>query len=622
MTDLLNHQIDQYRIAGHIARGGMADVYLAHDDVLERQVALKVMRADIDKRDEFTIRFQREARAVARLQHPNIIQIYTAGITPQQRPYLAMQYVPGGTLKDWIRRLAERQQRLKISDSLALIRQLADALDTAHRAGIVHRDLKPSNILLQKNGTPVLTDLGIAAVQTGTQLTRTDMTMGTPHYMSPEQAQGQRVDGRSDLYSLGIILYELLSGAPPFNGDSPLAVMNQHVNEPPPPLQTVRPGLATATYQVVHTCLQKEAAQRYQSAAELVLALDDALIAEGASGLFKRGETVATRTAPSSETQPGPPTAATAQPTDVPPAISPDEETRNTPSVSATVTASKRQARWGVLIAAAVLLLLLVCGGGAYSLYQLFANQPGADAPLLPEPPQIIETPTETAVLPSPTPRVSPAATAVRLGQPPAIDGSLDDWPAAAPILSAFRVYQDDNWDGADDLTAVWRLGWDDAHLYVGVTVADDVHVQTQTGNQLFRGDSVDMQLATNRGDGTRTQLNTGDFQITFSPGDFNALPPSAFLFRGTADNRMLDAPGGHTIRVAARQTADGYVLEAAIPWADLNVTPTAGLTMGAALNATDNDTPGTAVQEAFYSHVITRTFRDPSTWGTLTLAE
>lgn len=608
MPDLIGQQIAQYQIKSHIARGGMADVYLAHDPMLERDVALKVMRADIENREEFTARFQREARAVARLNHPNIIQIYTAGTTPQERPYLAMQYVDGGTLKDWLKQLAERGQRLKVSDSLSLIRQMADALDTAHRAGIVHRDLKPSNILLQRNGTPILTDLGIAAMQASTQLTRTDMTMGTPHYMSPEQAQGHPVDGRSDLYSLGIILYELLSGAPPFTGDSPLAVMNQHVNEPPPPLQTIRPDLTPATYAAVHTCLQKETAARFQSADALVLALDDALAAEGAGSLFERGVTAANRAAPASEMdhQPAPPSAEESE-----------ADTLDTPAATPAANATSPR-RWWLLGTAAAVLLLLVCGGGTYGLYQLFSDNFAAASPL-PAPPTVVNAPTPTPNLPTPTPLVADAATAVRLSQTPIIDGSLDEWPQAAPILSAYRVYQDQVWDGSDDVTAVWRLGWDDANLYLGVTVRDNVHVQTQTGNQIFRGDSIDMQLDTERDGDFAPEVSPDDYQITFSPGNFNNIPASAFRFQGTDDNRMLDAIG-HTIRVASQQTEDGYIIEAAIPWSDVNVTPSTGLTLGAALNVTDNDSPGTAVQEAFYSHVSTRTFRDPTGWGTLTL--
>jgi hypothetical protein len=202
---------------------------------------------------------------------------------------------------------------------------------------------------------------------------------------------------------------------------------------------------------------------------------------------------------------------------------------------------------------------------------------------------------------------------------PPTIDGNLVEWAGAATYESAFRVFNDASWDGTDDLTALWRLGWDSNNLYMAVEVTDDRHVQTQTGNQIFRGDSLDMQFDINLAS-SPDGLSPDNFQLIFSPGDFAGLPPSAFRFQGTAGGQILDAPGGHHVTLAAQPTALGYNLEAAVPWSDLNVTPSAGLTLGLALNANDNDTPGTAVQEVMMSHVPGRTLTDPSTWGTLTL--
>ncbi len=283
-TNLVGQVVDQYQISRHIARGGMADVYLAEDVDLGRQVVLKVMLPMLAQDAEFVARFRREAQTTARLNHPNIVQVYRTGSVPNTgQPYLAMQYIQGGTLQQTLLTLLQRDQILQTTTALSLIRQMADALDVAHRAGIVHRDLKPSNILLHPNGTPVLTDLGIAAVSTESRLTRTGDVMGTPHYMSPEQASGRSLDGRSDLYSLGIILYELLAGMVPFQGDSPLAVLHQHVYEAPPPLQRIRPDLAPVTLQVVDRCLAKDPFQRFQSAGEMAAALSTALTEEGRS---------------------------------------------------------------------------------------------------------------------------------------------------------------------------------------------------------------------------------------------------------------------------------------------------------------------------------------------------
>lgn len=211
-------------------------------------------------------------------------------------------------------------------------------------------------------------------------------------------------------------------------------------------------------------------------------------------------------------------------------------------------------------------------------------------------------------------------AEAIRVSTPPTIDGNLDEWASSPATNSAFRVFNAPSWNKTDDLTAVWRLAWDDHNLYIGVTVTDDTHVQIQTGNQIFRGDSLDMQINTKHTSADPHQLNPDDFQLIFSPGNFGNLLPSAFRFQGTADHKMPDAPGGHHITVAAKKTSSGYTLEAAIPWSDLATTPTSGMVLGVALNANDNDTPGTAVQEVMMSHVSTRKWGDPSSWGTLTL--
>ena len=198
-----------------------------------------------------------------------------------QRPYIAMEYIDGGSLTDCLQELDNKRQRIAVDEALILMRQIASALVVAHGAGIVHRDLKPSNILLRQDGTAVLSDLGIAAVQqASTRLTRTGGVLGSPHYMSPEQGLGQPVDGRSDIYSLGVILYELLSGQLPFNEGSPVAIVHQHVYQDPVPLEQARPGLTAEIYDVAQTCLQKDPANRYQNAGELSAALERAMQAQ------------------------------------------------------------------------------------------------------------------------------------------------------------------------------------------------------------------------------------------------------------------------------------------------------------------------------------------------------
>ena len=296
-------------------------------------------------------------------------------------------------------------------------------------------------------------------------------------------------------------------------------------------------------------------------------------------------------------------------------------------------------------VGVAVLFGLIVCGVATYFIWTQFTERTGEEEPstldlltatstgedtAVANTNSSIETPTTPAIAPTNTlsaaastvsaPSGDGAVEAVRMEVYPTIDGSLGDWSGIGAVTSAYRVYNTATWDGSSDLTAVWQLAWDEDHLYVAVTVTDDTHVQTATGNQIFRGDSVDMQFDTMRQADFGAALSPDDFQITLSPGDFVGTPPSAFRYRGTATGTILDAPGGNNVTVAAQRSNTGYTLEAAIPWSDLNLTPAAGLTIGLSLNANDNDTPGTAVQEVMMSHMPARTLTDPTTWGTLTL--
>ncbi|MCZ7672754.1 MAG: protein kinase [Chloroflexi bacterium] len=267
----IGKQIGQYTIQSLIKKGGMAYVYYAIDQALERPVALKILFKNLTQDQTFIERFRREARAVAKLRHPNIVQIYTTGETPDGEYYIAMEYISGGSLREQLDRLAQQGHVLQTTESLKIVEQVASALVASHQANIIHRDLKPSNILLRTNGTPVITDLGIAKMQNEATLTRLDELVGTPYYMSPEQVNSQPVDGRSDIYSLGMILYEMLSGRRAFTGDTPWAILSKHITETPQPISQLRPDISAQTATMVHTCLQKEPASRYQTAADLIM---------------------------------------------------------------------------------------------------------------------------------------------------------------------------------------------------------------------------------------------------------------------------------------------------------------------------------------------------------------
>ena len=232
------------------------------------------------------------------------------------------------------------------------------------------------------------------------------------------------------------------------------------------------------------------------------------------------------------------------------------------------------------------------------------------------------DTPPPTDPPPTEAPEITVSGLAVsRFASPPGIDGNLSEWAGQPTVQSQFLVFSATSWDGSDDLAATWQLGWDNDALYVAVQVEDNLHVQNQTGDQIFKGDSVDMQIDTNVNAGAG-QLNSRTFQITISPGDFAGLPPSYYLFRATDAGSFVSDPAQGNIQVAAAPTGSGYIIEARIPWSTLEMTPAAGQVLGIALNVSDNDSPGNAIQEVMKSHVATRTLLDPSSWGRLTLVE
>ncbi len=252
---------ERYELQDRIGAGGMAEVYLALDHRLGRQVAVKVLYPAYAADPAFVERFRREARAAAALNHPHIAAVYDWG-SDGDTYYMVMEYVPGGNLKEALREHGPCPE----GDALRLGAQIASALEAAHRQGVIHRDVKPHNVLLDLQKEVKVVDFGIARAVGAAQLTQTMAVLGSAHYLSPEQAQRQQVDFRSDLYNLGVVLYELLTGQVPFTGDSPLAIAWQHVHQPPTPPGALRPGISPATEAVVLKALAKEPAARYLSA--------------------------------------------------------------------------------------------------------------------------------------------------------------------------------------------------------------------------------------------------------------------------------------------------------------------------------------------------------------------
>ncbi|HEY2398683.1 MAG TPA: protein kinase [Solirubrobacteraceae bacterium] len=272
----------RYRLDAQIGRGGMSTVYRAFDVVLERPVAIKLMHREIAADSDQLERFRREARSVAQLNHPNIVTVIDAGEDSSGEegepgsPYIVLEYVDGETLKDLIR----REGPLEITQALAYAIEIARALGAAHERQIVHRDVKPQNVLISVEGGAKITDFGIARTLTEEGLTMDGRVLGTTDYVSPEQALGQSVTGQSDIYSLGIVLYEMLTGQVPFRGDSPVAVAMKHVREDVPDVQALRPELSAATAAVLDRAVSKDVSRRHADAAGMAQELEQVLAIE------------------------------------------------------------------------------------------------------------------------------------------------------------------------------------------------------------------------------------------------------------------------------------------------------------------------------------------------------
>ncbi len=270
----VGEQVGPYKITAYIGQGGMATIYRAYQAALDRDVALKVIHPALKEDQAFLARLRREAQVVARMNHANIVDVYDYAISEQDgTPYIVMRFIEGKTLKEVV-----QESQLTPHQILDIMRPVADALAYAHSHGVLHRDVKLSNIMLDKDGHVYLTDFGLARLTyKGESTLSHDMLIGSPQYISPEMAKGEAIDARADIYSLGVVLFEMLAGRLPFQADTPYATVMAHINEPVPSARNLNPHIPPAVDQVLAKAMAKSPEQRYQSVAELMIALENAI---------------------------------------------------------------------------------------------------------------------------------------------------------------------------------------------------------------------------------------------------------------------------------------------------------------------------------------------------------
>ncbi len=255
---------DRYQIIKNIGEGGMANVYLAYDTILDRNVAVKVLRGDLASDEKFVRRFQREALSASNLSHQNIVEVYDVGEDDGQY-YIVMEYIEGRHLKQ----LLKKREKLTLTEVIDIMLQVTEGMAQAHDSYIIHRDIKPQNIMILENGLVKVTDFGIATALNGTQLTQTNSVMGSVHYLPPEQAEGRGATIRSDVYSMGILMYELLTGELPFKGDNAVEIALKHLKEPVPNVKTILPNIPQAVENAIIRSTAKNPDNRYADAREM-----------------------------------------------------------------------------------------------------------------------------------------------------------------------------------------------------------------------------------------------------------------------------------------------------------------------------------------------------------------
>ncbi|MFO7680712.1 MAG: protein kinase [Chloroflexota bacterium] len=393
----------RYQIEELLGQGGMSAVYKAIDPNLRRAVAVKIIHPHLSGDPEFVRRFEEEAAAVAKLRHPNIIQVYDFNHEGSTY-FIVFEFIPGESLQSYLKRLNETKRLMPYPEAVETTAKVADALEYAHEQGLIHRDVKPANVMINVRQEPILMDFGIAKIVGGTQHTATGAVLGTARYMSPEQIRGQQIDARTDIYSLGAMLYETLSGRPPFEADSAMTLMMMHIQDPVPDLGQIRPDAPPDLTAVTYKALAKERADRYQTAAEFAQALRTASLDSEAAPLPVFAQTAIAAAAPT-----------LLDPDPVSAVVEPQQ-------VEALPTHDGKNPLWKwLLIGGGLLAAILVI---IFAILQLSGPSEGSAATATETPAAVVAVETETAV---PTPTQRPTATAV-----PAVSESLP--PTLEPV--------------------------------------------------------------------------------------------------------------------------------------------------------------------------------------------
>lgn len=606
MDTLVGRRLGKYQIESLIGRGGMAAVYRAHDTALNRAVAIKVLEPSLSVDPNAVERFKREAVTAANLEHPSIVRVYDVEQSGNLH-YIAMRYVQGTTLRDILR----DNGSLPPATCLKMIEPIAAALHYAHLHGVIHRDVKPGNILVEPDGTVLLTDFGIARAADNAQssLTAHGHVMGTADYLAPEQISGRPAGAASDVYSLGIVLYEMLTGVTPFVGENTAAVLYKQVHEKPPPLHSINSRLPSDLQPIMDRALAKNPAMRFADPTDLTRALAEIL----------RWSTPNTpsRTKPGAASTGNPGHAGTSHPATTddrrPTTGNNSPPPRNPPSQM--IAPPRTSSRWVPLAASIALLaagVILVA-----SAIGLFANKVSGDRGVR------FKAPGESTYAGPKRTDNGPDISMPQALIPPVIDGDLADWqsarpgPFAADKITYRKVGRD--LGGPSDLSASFYFAWDDANFYVATAITDNVHVQTARTRSydLYKGDDIELWFDTDlAGDFAVSEANADDYQLGLSPGDFAGLVPEAVFWnpdKSDARNAL--------VRVAAQPRAgnNGYTLEAAVPWQAMGAfRPHSGSAIGFAASAGDNDQRDTPEQELMTSTGPRLQYRQPFTFGNL----